>query len=122
MRHRSTLEVLVHVALSLIQHIDCNGDTVVQVRDLLKKRGFLRPTPASRSRNQRLPMFRIPDSPAIREKLKKEIFNPLANISHYVSSSKMYWAPAILNLHDGDYSLVSLNSMTFPRVCKQVQE
>ncbi|KAL1956286.1 hypothetical protein VTO42DRAFT_7459 [Malbranchea cinnamomea] len=68
------------------QKLGCNGNTIVQITDMLRRRGFLQATPGSKSKgflSKGLPKFTVPDSPEIRDKLKKEIFNPLSKISHH---------------------------------------
>ncbi|EGD93486.1 hypothetical protein TESG_01030 [Trichophyton tonsurans CBS 112818] len=62
------------------------GNEVVQITDLLRKNSFLEPTPGSKRRGfaeKGLPRFRVPDSENIRHRLRNEIFNPLAKISHH---------------------------------------
>ncbi|OAL62938.1 hypothetical protein A7C99_5323 [Trichophyton rubrum] len=68
------------------QRLHCSGNEVVQITDLLRKNGFLEPTPGSKRRGfaeKGLPRFRVPDSENIRHRLRNEIFNPLAKISHH---------------------------------------
>lgn len=66
---------------------DCNGQTIVQITDMLRKQGFLLATPGSKSKGfleKGLPKFTLSTEPAIKERLRNEIFNPLAKISHHV--------------------------------------
>ncbi|PGH02712.1 hypothetical protein AJ80_08809 [Polytolypa hystricis UAMH7299] len=66
--------------------LHCNGQTVLQVTDMLKKQGYIQATPGSKSRgfmDKGLPKYRIPDNPEVRDRLRKEIFNPLAKIAHH---------------------------------------
>ncbi|EFQ97393.1 hypothetical protein MGYG_00433 [Nannizzia gypsea CBS 118893] len=68
------------------QKLHCSGNEVVQITDLLRKNGFLQPTPGSKSRGfaeKGLPRFRVPGSEEIKHRLRNEIFNPLAKISHH---------------------------------------
>ncbi|EEQ30460.1 conserved hypothetical protein [Microsporum canis CBS 113480] len=68
------------------QSLHCSGNEVVQITDLLRKNGFLQATPGSKSRGfaeKGLPKFRVPDSEETRQRLRNEIFNPLAKISHH---------------------------------------
>ncbi|EZF35487.1 hypothetical protein H101_00974 [Trichophyton interdigitale H6] len=73
-------------AKEFAQRLHCSGNEVVQITDLLRKNGFLEPTPGSKRRGfaeKGLPRFRVPDSENIRHRLRNEIFNPLAQISHH---------------------------------------
>ncbi|KAF3490534.1 uncharacterized protein GIQ15_00051 [Arthroderma uncinatum] len=68
------------------QKLHCSGNEVVQITELLRKNGFLQPTPGSKQRGfaeKGLPRFRVPDSEETRRRLRQEIFNPLAKISHH---------------------------------------
>ncbi|KAK2826886.1 hypothetical protein FQN49_007357 [Arthroderma sp. PD_2] len=68
------------------QKLHCSGNEVVQITELLRKNGFLQPTPGSKRRGfaeKGLPRFRVPDSEETRQRLRQEIFNPLAKISHH---------------------------------------
>lgn len=61
---------------------------MVQVTDLLKKQGFLQATPGNKSKGfleKGLPKYSIPQSQEVREKIRREIFDPLAKIEHHVS-------------------------------------
>lgn len=67
---------------------DCNGQTVVQITDLLKKQGYIQANPRSKAKGAvttgKAP-YRVPlMSTDIREKLRSEVFNPLAKIGHHV--------------------------------------
>ncbi|KAL1859932.1 hypothetical protein Plec18170_001879 [Paecilomyces lecythidis] len=68
------------------QKLHCNGQTVVQVENLLRKQGFIRPTPGNKSRGflaTGLPKYTIPQSPEHKSRIQREIFNPVAKIEHY---------------------------------------
>ncbi|PGG99064.1 hypothetical protein AJ79_08698 [Helicocarpus griseus UAMH5409] len=68
------------------QKLNCNGQTIVQITDLLRKQGLLDATPGSKSKGfleKGLPKFTLSKAPSIREKLRNEIFNPLAKIAHH---------------------------------------
>ncbi|KAK2757653.1 DNA binding protein [Arachnomyces sp. PD_36] len=72
------------------QKLHCNGQTIVQVTDLLNKQGLIQATPNSKRKGftqTGLPKYRIPDSPKVRERLQQEIFDPFVKISHHVSSN-----------------------------------
>ncbi|KAK2739734.1 DNA binding protein [Onygenales sp. PD_40] len=64
----------------------CNGQTIVQITDLLRKQGLLHATPGSKSKGfleKGLPKFTLSTTPAMKDKIRKDIFNPLAKISHH---------------------------------------
>ncbi|KAK2802102.1 hypothetical protein FQN50_007466 [Emmonsiellopsis sp. PD_5] len=68
------------------QKLGCNGQTIVQITDLLRKQGLLHATPGSKSKGfleKGLPKFTLSTTPAMKDKIRKEIFNPLAKISHH---------------------------------------
>ncbi|OJD10318.1 hypothetical protein AJ78_08626 [Emergomyces pasteurianus Ep9510] len=68
------------------QKLGCNGQTIVQITDMLRKQGFLHATPGSKSKGfleKGLPKFTLSTEFTIKEKLRNEIFNPLAKISHH---------------------------------------
>ncbi|KAI5298365.1 DNA binding protein, partial [Ascosphaera atra] len=70
----------------LRRETDCNGHTIVQITDILRKQGFLVATPGSKSKgflSKGLPKFRIPFCAKMRERLRREVFNPLALIEHH---------------------------------------
>ncbi|EEH09193.1 conserved hypothetical protein [Histoplasma capsulatum G186AR] len=72
------------------QKLNCNGQTIVQITDMLRKQGFLLATPGSKSKGfleKGLPKFTLSTEPAIKERLRNEIFNPLAKISHHYNLS-----------------------------------
>ncbi|KKZ60919.1 hypothetical protein EMCG_00680 [[Emmonsia] crescens] len=82
------------------QKLKCNGQTIVQITDLLRKQGFMHATPGSKSKGfleKGLPKFTLSTEPAIKERLRNEIFNPLAKISHH------YNLPNNKNGHAGPY-------------------
>ncbi|GAD92959.1 meiosis specific protein Hop1, putative [Paecilomyces variotii No. 5] len=93
------------------QKLHCNGQTVVQVENLLKKQGFIRPTPGNKSRGflaTGLPKYTIPQSPENKVRMRREIFNPVAKIEHlYIRNSTR--APTSLK----DKALSSQGSMSF---------
>ncbi|KLJ10566.1 hypothetical protein EMPG_14052 [Blastomyces silverae] len=66
--------------------LNCNGQTIVQITDMLRKQGFLLATPGSKSKGfveKGLPKFTLSSETAVRQRLRNEIFNPLAKISHH---------------------------------------
>lgn len=61
---------------------------MVQITDMLKKEGFIQATPGSKSKGfskKGIPKYRVPMTSVMRERLRHEIFNPLAKIEHHVS-------------------------------------
>lgn len=71
------------------QKLHCNGQTVVQITDLLRKHKFLQPTPGSKSKGflqKGLPKFVVPSAEDTRKRMQHEILHPFAKIyHHYVS-------------------------------------
>ncbi|PLN84714.1 putative meiosis specific protein Hop1 [Aspergillus taichungensis] len=69
------------------QKLHCNGQTVVQITDLLKKRKLLLPTQGYKAKGfvrKGLPKFYIPTSEDVRERIRKEIMDPMVKIGqHY---------------------------------------
>ncbi|RHZ69383.1 hypothetical protein CDV55_102220 [Aspergillus turcosus] len=68
------------------QKLHCNGQTVIQITDILKKQNILQPTPGYKQKGflrKGLPKFKISPSEAIQQKIKEEIFNPMAKIGHH---------------------------------------
>ncbi|WEW60661.1 hypothetical protein PRK78_006148 [Emydomyces testavorans] len=68
------------------EKLHCNGQTIVQITELLKKRGLLKATPGYKSKGfaeKGLPSFVIPEAQDVHETIDQEIFNPLAKISHH---------------------------------------
>ncbi|TQB76114.1 DNA binding protein [Monascus purpureus] len=68
------------------QKLHCNGHTVIQVTDLLRKQGFLQPTPGYKSKGflrKGLPKFNIPQSEDVRRRMEREILDPMAKIRHH---------------------------------------
>ncbi|KAF7619638.1 meiosis specific protein [Aspergillus flavus] len=67
------------------QKLHCNGQTIIQITDILKKKGFVQPTPGYKLKGfarRGLPKYSIPQSENIRQRLKKEIFHPMVKIEH----------------------------------------
>ncbi|KAB8204311.1 meiosis specific protein Hop1 [Aspergillus parasiticus] len=67
------------------QKLHCNGQTIIQITDILKKKGFVQPTPGYKLKGfarRGLPKYSIPQSENIRQRLKKEIFHPMVKIKH----------------------------------------
>jgi hypothetical protein len=57
------------------------------VSELLRKQGFIRPTPGNKSKGfleKGLPKYTIPQSSENKERMSREIFNPMAKIEHHV--------------------------------------
>lgn len=68
--------------------IDCNGQTTVQITDLLKKRGFIRPTPGYKAKGfvrKGLPKFGLVPSDDVYRRMEREIFEPMLKIHNHVS-------------------------------------
>ncbi|OJD23228.1 hypothetical protein ACJ73_05419 [Blastomyces percursus] len=68
------------------QKLNCNGQTIVQITDMLRKLGFLLATPGSKSKGfleKGLPKFTLSTETAVKQRLRNEIFNPLAKITHH---------------------------------------
>ncbi|EAW06931.1 putative meiosis specific protein Hop1 [Aspergillus clavatus NRRL 1] len=68
------------------QKLHCNGQTVIQITDILKKQNILQPTPGYKQKGflrRGLPKFNIPSSDQIQLKIKNEIFNPMTKIGHH---------------------------------------
>ncbi|PKY00797.1 putative meiosis specific protein Hop1 [Aspergillus campestris IBT 28561] len=69
------------------QKLHCNGQTVVQITDLLKKQKLLLPTQGYKMKGfvrKGLPKFYIPSSDDVRERIHKEIMDPMVKIGqHY---------------------------------------
>ncbi|KKK13584.1 hypothetical protein AOCH_002751 [Aspergillus ochraceoroseus] len=64
----------------------CSGSTVIQITNRLRKEGFLQPTPGSKSKGflrKGLPKFRVPHSEDIRQRMKREILDPMVKIQHH---------------------------------------
>ncbi|KAJ9401058.1 hypothetical protein DTO282F9_2006 [Paecilomyces variotii] len=75
-----------HRISAFSQKLHCNGQTVVQVENFLRKQGFIRPTPGNKSKGfltTGLPKYTIPQSPESKQRMRREIFNPVAKIEHY---------------------------------------
>ncbi|KAB8273398.1 meiosis specific protein Hop1 [Aspergillus minisclerotigenes] len=67
------------------QKLHCNGQTIIQITDILKKKGFVQPTPGYKLKGfarRGLPKYSIPQSENIRQRLKKEILYPMVKIKH----------------------------------------
>ncbi|KAF4225365.1 hypothetical protein CNMCM6805_008610 [Aspergillus fumigatiaffinis] len=68
------------------QKLHCNGQTIVQITDILKKQNVLQPTPGYKQKGflrKGLPKFKISPSEEIQQKMKEEILNPMAKIGHH---------------------------------------
>ncbi|KAE8132254.1 meiosis specific protein Hop1 [Aspergillus pseudotamarii] len=68
------------------QKLHCNGQTIIQITDILKKKGFIQPTPGYKLKGfarRGLPKYSIPQSENVRQSLKKEIFHPMVKIKHF---------------------------------------
>jgi hypothetical protein len=66
---------------------DCDGSIGNQITELLRKKGLLQATQGSHHKGfaaKGLPKYQIPDSPEAQEKIRKEIFDPLAKIARHV--------------------------------------
>ncbi|KAI5291701.1 DNA binding protein, partial [Ascosphaera acerosa] len=85
---RQALRVIIEKGFpNRVSEFNCNGHTIVQITDLLRKQGFLVATPGSKNKgfsSTGLPKFRIPFSTHMRARLRREVFNPLLKIEHYV--------------------------------------
>ncbi|KAM0094498.1 hypothetical protein ACP6JD_001963 [Aspergillus fumigatus] len=68
------------------QKLHCNGQTIIQITDILKKQNILQPTPGYKQKGflkKGLPKFKISPSEEIQQKMKEEILNPMAKIGHH---------------------------------------
>ncbi|RHZ65847.1 putative meiosis specific protein Hop1 [Aspergillus thermomutatus] len=68
------------------QKLHCNGQTVIQITDILRKQNILQPTPGYKQKGflrKGLPKFKISPSVEIQQKMKEEILNPMAKIRHH---------------------------------------
>ncbi|KAI9932699.1 DNA binding protein [Aspergillus wentii] len=68
------------------QKLHCNGQTVIQITDLLRKYNFLQPTSGYKSKGflqKGLPKYSIPRSERIRRRLEQEILDPMTKIGHH---------------------------------------
>ncbi|RAH55830.1 meiosis specific protein Hop1 [Aspergillus piperis CBS 112811] len=68
------------------QKLHCNGHTLVQIIDLLKKRKLLQPTPGSKAKGfslKGLPRFMFPSSGDTQARLQAEILSPMIKIQHH---------------------------------------
>ncbi|KAN0083657.1 HORMA domain containing protein [Elaphomyces granulatus] len=76
--------------------LHCNGHTVVQVTDLLRKQGFLQATPGCKSKGfleKGLPKYSIPRSPEMKERIRREILDPMVKIKHHYVQCKRSQIP-----------------------------
>ncbi|KNG84254.1 putative meiosis specific protein Hop1 [Aspergillus nomiae NRRL 13137] len=67
------------------QKLHCNGQTIIQITDILKKKGFVQPTPGYKLKGfarRGLPKYSVPQSENVRQRLKREIFHPMVKIKH----------------------------------------
>lgn len=68
--------------------VDCNGNTVIQITDILKRRKFIQPTPGYKRKGfpqSGQPKYRVACSDDIHHRIQNEVFDPLAKIGHHVS-------------------------------------
>ncbi|PWY94465.1 meiosis specific protein Hop1 [Aspergillus sclerotioniger CBS 115572] len=68
------------------QKLHCNGQTIVQITEILRKRKFLQPTPGNKAKGflrKGLPKFIIPSSEKTQQRLQEEILNPMIKIQHH---------------------------------------
>ncbi|KAG2418035.1 hypothetical protein HFD88_001135 [Aspergillus terreus] len=68
------------------QKLHCNGQTTVQITDLLKKRGFIQPTPGYKAKGfvrKGLPKFGLVPSDDVYRRMEREIFEPMLKIQHH---------------------------------------
>ncbi|PLB50160.1 hypothetical protein P170DRAFT_404963 [Aspergillus steynii IBT 23096] len=69
-----------------MQKLHCNGQTVIQITDLLRKKGILQGTPGYKAKGflqKGLPKFTVPASDGVRQKIDKEILDPMLKIKHH---------------------------------------
>ncbi|RAL03820.1 putative meiosis specific protein Hop1 [Aspergillus ibericus CBS 121593] len=75
-----------------MQKLHCNGQTIVQITDILRKRKLLLPTPGSKAKGfmrKGLPKFIIPSSEAIQQRLQSEILSPMIKIQHHYAQDSL---------------------------------
>ncbi|PYI11599.1 meiosis specific protein Hop1 [Aspergillus sclerotiicarbonarius CBS 121057] len=68
------------------QRLHCNGQTIVQITDILRKRKLLQPTPGNKAKGfmrKGLPKFIISSSEDIQQRLQGEILSPMIKIQHH---------------------------------------
>ncbi|PYH46883.1 putative meiosis specific protein Hop1 [Aspergillus saccharolyticus JOP 1030-1] len=68
------------------EKLHCNGQTVIQMTDVLRKRELLEATPGYKSKGfirRGLPKFFIPDSEEVRRTIQEEILDPMLKIRHH---------------------------------------
>ncbi|EYE91024.1 putative meiosis specific protein Hop1 [Aspergillus ruber CBS 135680] len=85
------------------QKLHCNGQTVVQITDLLRKHKFLQPTPGSKSKGflqKGLPKFIVASAEDTRERMQREILHPFAKIHHHYVSQDMDSLPGTKPITD----------------------
>ncbi|KAB8079477.1 meiosis specific protein Hop1 [Aspergillus leporis] len=68
------------------QKLHCNGQTIIQITDILKKQKFLQPTPGYKLKGfsrRGLPKFSITQSDDVRQRMAREILHPMVKIQHH---------------------------------------
>ncbi|KAL4892689.1 HORMA domain-containing protein [Aspergillus ambiguus] len=78
------------------QKLHCNGQTTVQITDLLKKRNFIQPTPGYKAKGfvrKGLPKFGLVSSGDVYSRMDREIFEPMLNIYHHYTRQASGSAP-----------------------------
>ncbi|RMJ22644.1 meiosis specific protein Hop1 [Aspergillus sp. HF37] len=68
------------------QKLHCNGNTVVQITDLLKRRGFIQPTSGYKRKGfhqSGLPKYHIPRVGDVHRRMEREVLDPLVKIQHH---------------------------------------
>lgn len=74
--------------MATLTSLDCNGNTVIQITDILKRRKFIQPTPGYKRKGfpqSGQPKYRVACSDDIHHRIQREVFDPLAKIGHHVS-------------------------------------
>ncbi|KAH8435334.1 putative meiosis specific protein Hop1 [Aspergillus melleus] len=69
-----------------MQKLRCNGQTVIQITDLLRKKGILQATPGYKAKGflqKGLPKFSVSASDEVRQMIDREILDPMLKIKQY---------------------------------------
>ncbi|KAF7594337.1 DNA binding protein [Aspergillus hancockii] len=68
------------------QKLHCNGQTIVQITEILKKQRFIQPTPGYKLKGfsrRGLPKFSIFQSHDVHQRMTREILHPMVKIKHH---------------------------------------
>ncbi|KAE8386892.1 meiosis specific protein Hop1 [Aspergillus alliaceus] len=97
-----------HKTTDFTQKLHCNGQTIIQITEILKKQGYLQPTPGYKMKGfarRGLPKYSLSQSENVRQRLTREVFHPMVKIKHhYVPKS-----PDDPNIIDQNHTSQSLD-------------